>query len=112
MSAHKYAKLMALYAQDAAETETAWKRWEMMCKEGGVWFPCETHPRWSTSVEYRRKPQTSRERFDRFQAEVHQVDPFDLTWIREEERYKIRHIQKRWESWQEAERQARENSDE
>ena len=57
MSGHVHAKLMALYAQDAAETETPWKRWEIKIPNS-TWEPaCET-PSWSQFCEYRRKPKT------------------------------------------------------
>ena len=44
--AHKHAALMALYAQDAQETETPWERWE--CNTGGVlgWVTMLYHPAW------------------------------------------------------------------
>ena len=54
---HPHAHLMALYAQDAAETETPWERWE--CRKIGdeKW---ETfvmpQPSWRTDYQYRRKP--------------------------------------------------------
>ena len=56
---HAYAALMLQYAQDANETKTPWLRWEFKDPIGSnTWSTCETHPRWWTSLDYRRKPQT------------------------------------------------------
>ena len=54
MSGHVHAKLMALYAQDAMETERPWERWELLAP-GRDWNPCEGHPSWNTAIKYRRK---------------------------------------------------------
>ena len=56
MTAHKHADLMLQYAQDAAETEKPWERWEMG-DDNIVWLPCSNNPLWDTSVMYRHKPQ-------------------------------------------------------
>ena len=54
---HIHAELMALYAQDAMETETPWERWEYF--DNQVWRPLRTvYPLWFTNTQYRRKPQT------------------------------------------------------
>ncbi len=61
MPAHKHAALMAEFAQDAAETETPWERWE--CDLGsGKWAELPGMPLWSEFAEYRRscKPRTIR----------------------------------------------------
>ena len=60
MTAHKHAALMLQYAQDAAETDKPWERWEYNNpKEGVVWNPfIMTHPSWLPECEYRRKPHT------------------------------------------------------
>lgn len=55
---HPHAKLMALYARDAAETDAPWKRWEKRTKSS-CWFQLYTHPIWNAYLEYRRKPQTN-----------------------------------------------------
>ena len=55
MTAHKHAALMLQYAQDAAETEKPWERWE--CNRYDTWQQCEKHPAWFVSSEYRRKPE-------------------------------------------------------
>lgn len=53
---HKHAENMALYAQDAAETNTPWKRWELSeIDDKGRWYPCTTHPAWNEDTQYRRK---------------------------------------------------------
>ena len=55
---HKHATLMALYAQDAAETAKPWLRWEIKTPNATEWSPaCET-PSWSPFCDYRRKPRT------------------------------------------------------
>jgi len=54
---HPHAALMALYAQDAAETAEPWERWECFgsMKE---WMGICSHPNWGLSNQYRRKPRT------------------------------------------------------
>ena len=59
MTAHKHAALMLQYAQDAAETDKPWERWEYKL-HGEPWFECERNPTWPENVEYRRKPQVIR----------------------------------------------------
>ena len=59
MAAHKHAALMLQYAQDAAETDTPWERWEFEVKSG-VWCNLSEHPAWIENKEYRRKPQVIR----------------------------------------------------
>ena len=56
MAKHIHAENMALYAQDAMETDTPWERWE--CNTGGVlgWVYMLHHPAWLTEARYRRKP--------------------------------------------------------
>jgi hypothetical protein len=59
MPAHVHAANMALYAQDAAETERPWERWQM--SEGdGHWADCDQYISFFTVLEYRRKPRTIR----------------------------------------------------
>ena len=58
MTAHKHAALMLQYAQDAAETDKPWERWE--CNDGVAWQPFTMrHPAWLQEYEYRRKPKTT-----------------------------------------------------
>ena len=59
MTAHKHAALMLQYAQDAAETDEPWKRWQAFNpKVFKKWIALAGHPLWIESIEYRRKPQT------------------------------------------------------
>lgn len=58
MTAHKHAALMLQYAQDAAETDRPWERWEVGIK--GEWYPLSANPAWELTQGYRRKPQVIR----------------------------------------------------
>ena len=62
MTAHKHAALMLQYAQDAAEADTPWERWEYKIEGcNGEWLSVlNTHPDWKVNFEYRRKPQVIR----------------------------------------------------
>jgi len=56
---HIHAELMALYAQDAMETDKPWVRWEGRKNGYDEWRPFESgHPSWLIDFEYRRKPRT------------------------------------------------------
>ena len=59
MTAHKHAELMLQYAQDAAETDKPWERWQIR-PEGGTegWHDCSGRLCFSERFEYRRKPRT------------------------------------------------------
>lgn len=59
MAAHKHAALMLQYAQDAAETDEPWKRWEFKAPNT-EWLEFRTHPEWASAYDYRRKPRTIR----------------------------------------------------
>lgn len=59
MTAHKHAALMLQYAQDAAETDRPWERWEFEVKSD-VWCNLSEHPAWLENKNYRRKPQVIR----------------------------------------------------
>ena len=54
---HPHAENMRLYAEDAAETETPWERWECAQVVGLGWRSLNNHPLWETDYLYRRKPQ-------------------------------------------------------
>lgn len=56
MTAHKHAALMLQYAQDWAETDEPWSRWQY--SHNGEWKPLLGHPGWHEEHEYRRKPRT------------------------------------------------------
>lgn len=53
---HPHAALMAEYAKDAAETDKPWERWEYQDQGCTTWHAVAGHPYWTTSVQYRRKP--------------------------------------------------------
>lgn len=59
-TAHPHAALMALYAQDAAETYAPWERWEYIDPKHPSWREMWSHPSWIPECEYRRKPKTIR----------------------------------------------------
>jgi hypothetical protein len=56
--AHVHSKNMMLYAEDAAETDAPWRRWEFQLSGQGIWHTCNAHPRWNESCKYRRKHHT------------------------------------------------------
>ena len=55
MTSHKHAALMLQYAQDWAETDEPWERWEVAAF-GNKFVPLHVHPGWREEHEYRRKP--------------------------------------------------------
>ena len=57
MTSHKHAALMLQYAQDWAETDEPWERWEVAAF-GNKFVPLHVHPGWREEHEYRRKPRT------------------------------------------------------
>ena len=57
MAKHKHAALMLQYAQDWAETDEPWKRWEVTSHRD-EWVALCGHPYWKDESEYRRKPRT------------------------------------------------------
>ena len=60
MAAHKHAALMQQYAQDAAETDKPWERWELMDNTADEFIVCRQHPSWNVNFEYRRKSQVTK----------------------------------------------------
>lgn len=56
MPKHPHADKMALYAQDALETDEPWERWEV--NYGVGWATLVKGPKWDRSAQYRRKPRT------------------------------------------------------
>lgn len=86
---HVHAELMALYAQDAMGTDRPWERWEIASMDSGEWSGCTHSLNWNPRLLYRRKPKTSRERFEEW-AYKQDAD----------------HMKSSWAAWQEAERQA------
>ena len=55
MTTNKHAALMLQYAQDWAETDEPWERWEVAAF-GNKFVPLHVHPGWREEHEYRRKP--------------------------------------------------------
>ena len=55
MTAHVHAGNMALYLEDARETETPWERWEYHSQINHNWKKLCTNPAWDTTCSYRRK---------------------------------------------------------
>jgi len=53
---HPHAELMALYAQDAAETDRPWERWQMAVDTLN-YTDMKQNPSWLPHRNYRRKPQ-------------------------------------------------------
>ena len=58
MPKHPHAENMALYAQDAMETDTPWERWEVRSPSAAHWVDCARPINWSYELQYRRKPRT------------------------------------------------------
>ncbi len=58
MTAHIHAQNMLLYAQDAAETDKPWERWEIYDRFGAGVTLLRQHPQWREDVQYRRKIKT------------------------------------------------------
>lgn len=58
MTAHPHAANMLAYAQDAAETDKPWERWQFRHFGGkvGDWEDNLDNPVWDPGTEYRRKP--------------------------------------------------------
>ena len=55
MTQNRHAALMLQYAQDWAETDEPWERWEVAAF-GNKFVPLHVHPGWRKEHEYRRKP--------------------------------------------------------
>ena len=55
MTPNKHAALILQYAQDWAETDEPWERWEVAAF-GNKFVPLHVHPGWREEHEYRRKP--------------------------------------------------------
>lgn len=55
--AHPHAALMLQYAQDAAETDKPWERWQTS-SDRNFWVDLPMMPSWNPDSEYRRKPRT------------------------------------------------------
>ena len=58
MTGYIHAEVMRQYAEDAAETDRPWERWEF--NGDGRWFPMTCHPFWTALCSYRRKSEPKR----------------------------------------------------
>ena len=58
MTKHTHAENMALYAQDALETDKPWERWQFRVLDGDPWVDCTVSISWGLDLQYRRKPRT------------------------------------------------------
>ena len=56
MKPHKYAALMLQYAQDAAETEKPWERWQFRSNDKSDWVDAIGALPFNGDYDYRRKP--------------------------------------------------------
>ena len=55
---HVHAASMKLYAEDAAETDKPWERWEVLAVGHQFWNTCVEGLYWHPSNSYRRKRKT------------------------------------------------------
>ncbi|MDU4301788.1 MAG: hypothetical protein E7I45_12595 [Eikenella corrodens] len=82
MTAHKHAALMLQYAQDAAETDRPWERWEWRDINTDQFITCNQHPSWSLNGGFRRKPQVIRVGRHEFPKPIAFTPPKDtIYWI-------------------------------
>lgn len=56
MAKYIHAKLMELYAKDAAVSDSPWKYWEVYDPEADKWVTLRKNPEWATDKLYRQKP--------------------------------------------------------
>ena len=89
MTAHKHAALMLQYAQDAAETDSPWERWETSESKTKIgdewvqdWEDLTENPDWHPNVKYRRKPQVIRVGRHEFPKPIAFTPPKDtIYWV-------------------------------
>ena len=82
MTAHKHAALMLQYAQDAAETDSPWERWEWRDINTNRFVTCNQHPSWSLNGGFRRKPQVIRVGRHEFPKPIAFTPPKDtIYWV-------------------------------
>lgn len=55
-----HADNLALYTQDANETDEPWLRWQYLSLSDNQWYDCTDPTRFSPITKYRRKPRTVR----------------------------------------------------
>lgn len=58
MAKYIHAKLMELYAKDAAVSDSPWKFWEVYDPEADKWVTLRKNPEWAADKLYRQKPST------------------------------------------------------
>lgn len=81
MTAHKHAALMLQYAQDAAETDKPWERWEFKT-DVDTWVELIKNPSWFEDRKYRRKPQVIRVGRHEFPKPIAFTPPKDtIYWV-------------------------------
>ena len=81
MTAHKHAALMLQYAQDAAETDSPWERWEVKINNG-EWCELNGNPNWVDDWGYRRTPQVIRVGRHEFPKPIAFMPPKDtIYWV-------------------------------
>lgn len=81
MTAHKHAALMLQYAQDAAETDKPWERWEFKT-DWDTWVELSKNPSWFEDRKYRRKPQVIRVGRHEFSKPIAFTPPKDtIYWV-------------------------------
>ena len=79
MAAHKHAALMLQYAQDAAETDKPWERWEFKT-DVDTWVELIKNPSWFEDRKYRRKPQVIRVGRHEFPKPITQRPDFETAY--------------------------------
>ena len=81
MTAYKHAALMLQYAQDAAETDKPWERWEFKT-DVDTWVELIKNPSWFEDRKYRRKPQVIRVGRHEFPKPIAFTPPKDtIYWV-------------------------------
>ncbi len=71
--AHKFARQMMEYAQDAQETDEPWERWQFFNGACNEWVNCTCSIDWDRPLitDYRRKPNIDNElKFDSLVSEI------------------------------------------
>lgn len=110
---HVHAELMAEYAKDAMETDKPWERWEIRLENDNEWTAGRQGLMYfSVFHEYRRKPKSSRERFEEWWVERENGKwSLDRNPHSGPADYLSLATESAWGAWQESERQAANTSD-
>ena len=106
---HIHAAEMRLYAEDAAETDEPWERWEV-CFAKVDWGSLSIHPKWLLFNKYRRidplrEFKEARERGEMIEFHTTPDAPWllltsDVYWVYPPEHYRIKPKPKTIELWQ------------